>query len=160
EVQLNGNQLFVSGKKFFMRAVRHTGTPLKTLHDAGFNTVFLDESTPPGLIEDAINFGFWIVPTIRPPDNRAATGVLTSRESFNRKVSFFLNQEAVLCWDLGTNLAREQFQTVSSTASAFRVNDPLKRPVTADVNDGFTSYSRNVDQLMLGVHRWPLNSSL
>ena len=36
EVQLKGTQLLVSGQKFFLRGIRHTGTPLKTLRDAGF----------------------------------------------------------------------------------------------------------------------------
>lgn len=160
EVRLAGNQLLVGGQKFFMRAIRHTGTPLKTLHEAGFNTIFLDESTPPGLVEDAINFGFWLAPTLRPPDERAGTAVLTSREAFNRKVAFFLNQEAVLCWDLGTNLSFDQFSLVSRTVKTYQEFDPLKRPFSANVHEGFMRYSQNVDQLMLGIHRWPLNSSL
>jgi hypothetical protein len=161
DVQLRGNQLFVAGQRFFLRAIRHTGTPLKTLHDAGFNTVFLDETTPPGLVEDAINLGFWIVPTLQPPEDRPGTtpAVLASlKENFGRKVSFFLNQEAVLAWDLGTNLSYDQFQNVSRTAGAFRAADPM-RPVVADVWDGFERYSR-VDQVMLGLHRWPLMTSL
>ena len=64
-----------TGQNFFMRAIRHTGTPLKTLHDAGFNTVFLDERTPPGLVEDAVNLGFWIVPSLRPPEERPANPI-------------------------------------------------------------------------------------
>ena len=67
EVQLRGGHLVVSGQRFFLLGIRHTGTPLKTLRDAGFNTVWLDESTPPGLVEDAVNLGFWIVPSVTPP---------------------------------------------------------------------------------------------
>ena len=71
EVKINDVQLLVNGERFFLRGIRHTGTPLKTLRDAGFNTVWLDETTPPGLVEDAVNLGFWIVPT---PDAAAPAG--------------------------------------------------------------------------------------
>jgi len=63
-VKLDGTpqRLFVAdGQKLFMRGIRHSGTPLKTLSDALFNVVWMDESTPPGLLEDATNLGFWIV---------------------------------------------------------------------------------------------------
>src|SRR5262249_53187792 len=53
-------RLLVGGERFFVRGIRHSGTPLKVLHDAGFNTVWLDESAPAGLIEDAVNLGFWV----------------------------------------------------------------------------------------------------
>jgi hypothetical protein len=163
EVQLRGNQLLVSGKPFFLRGIRHTGTPLRVLRDAGFNTVWLDESTPAGLIEDAAGLGFWIVPTITPPGLTPRSGgveaQLTSREAFGRTVARFLDQDAVLCWDLGSNLASERFPDVARTAEAFRAADPM-RPVAADVWDGFQRYSRSVDQLLLGVHRWPLLTAL
>src|SRR4051794_6937098 len=42
-VQLRGGPLVVSGQRFSLLGIRHTGTPLKTLRDAGFNTVWLDE---------------------------------------------------------------------------------------------------------------------
>src|SRR5262249_26713809 len=112
--QLQGNQLYVGGgeknpsQKPFMRAVRHPGTPLKTLYEAGFNTVFLDESTPPGLIDQACNLGFWIVPSLQPPDNRLAPGVLAGREAFGKRVAPFLNREEVIGWNLGTQLRAEQ----------------------------------------------------
>ena len=72
-VKLDGTpqRLFVAdGQKLFMRGIRHSGTPLKTLSDALFNVVWMDESTPPGLVEDATNLGFWIVPTIAAAESR------------------------------------------------------------------------------------------
>src|SRR5262249_26524516 len=54
EVQLKSNQLFVTGKRFLLKGIRYTGAPpLRTLRDAGINTVWLDESTTPGLVEEA-----------------------------------------------------------------------------------------------------------
>jgi hypothetical protein len=163
QVELRGNQLFVSGQRFFLRGIRHTGTPLKTLRDAGFNTVWLDESSPDGLIEDAVNLGFWLVPMVRPPRELVGAGrleaTLVANQEFTRKVSRFLDQDAVLCWDLGSNLGAERFADVARVARAFRASDPM-RPVSADVWDGFGSYSKSLDQLLLGVHRWPLLTSL
>jgi hypothetical protein len=164
EVELRGNQLFISHQPFFLMGIRHTGTPLKTLRDAGFNTVWIDESSPDGLIEDAVNLGFWLVPMIHPPRLLVGPGgrleaTLVSSQDFTHKVSRFLDQDAVLCWDLGSNLGAERFSDIAHVARAFRASDPT-RPVSADVWDGFGSYSKSLDQLLLGVHRWPLLTSL
>jgi hypothetical protein len=169
EVQLRGNQLLVSGDKFFLLGIRHSGTPLAVLKKAGFNTVWLDENTAPGVIEDAIAKGFWVVPTVTPPDLAAerepsgggrVEGQLTADQTFGKTVARFLDQEAILCWDLGSNLTAEQFPKVARTVRAFQAADPM-RPLAADVWDGFRNYSAGVDQqLLLGVHRWPLLTSL
>jgi hypothetical protein len=163
EVKLVGNKLYVGDKPFFMRAIRNTGAPLKTLRDAGINTVWLDETTPPDLIAHAVNLGFWIVPSLAPPEvpEGATAGQLASlNEGFGRKVSQYMYLDAVLGWDLGSNLQKEHYLKVSRTAQAFRTADPL-RPLSADVWDGFQSYARDLDQnIMMGVHRWPLMTTL
>jgi hypothetical protein len=162
-VQLNGARLTVSGQRFFLRGIRHTGTPLRVLREAGFNTVWLDESTPQGLVDDAINLGFWLVPTINPPrvvgpDGRVE-GHLTSGDAFAQQVSRFLQQDAVLSWDLGGNLTAENYAETARAARAFRTADPM-RPVCVDVWDGYRTWSRGLDQVMLGSHRFPLGTSL
>ncbi len=167
EVRLQRQQLNVSGQKFFLRAIRHSGTPLKTLRDAGFNTVWLDEQTDNETIEQAVNLGFWLVPMLAADDRStvrgAVPGQLTSSASavsaVGRRMTRFLHQDAVLCWDLGGGLAKEQYGAITRTASAVRSIDPL-RPLAGDVWDGFQSYSRGIDQFMLGVHRWPLLTGL
>ena len=159
------NQLYFDDHKFFMRAVRHTGTPLKTLRDANFNTVFLDESTPQGVIEDAVRLGFLIVPSIRPPnmvtrESGPVQATLTSSiQAFGQKVSQFNMNENILSWDLGANLTAEQFQAVSRTAELYRQKMP-KRPLCCDVWDGYGRYARGLDQVMMGMHRWPLMTGL
>jgi hypothetical protein len=160
-VSLEGNKLLVSGKPLFPRFIRHTGTPLKVLRDAGCNTVLLDETTPPGLIEDAVALGFWIVPSVTPPgtDGSGTTRLTSNNETFARSVGRFLDQDAVLWWDLGNNLEYEKFSAVSQAARSFRAADPM-RPVSADVWDGFQRYSRGIDQMLIGVHRWPLLTGL
>jgi hypothetical protein len=170
EVQLQGNQLVVSGKRFFMRGIRYTGTPLKTLRDAGFNTVWLDESTPPPIIDDAASLGFWIVPSIRPPaavvngpsglPSRFATSASTNNggDDFLVKLGRF-HGDAVLAWDLGSNLGAETFSETTRFARTFR-NADMQQPVLADVFDGYRGYSRSIDSLMLGTHRWPLMTTL
>ncbi len=165
DVQVRGNQLWVGGKRYFMRGIRATGTPpMTTLRDANFNVLWLDESTPPALIEEAVSLGFLLVPTIKSPTLTAGAagveGTLASRaEEFTRKVSQFMEHDAVLAWDLGSNLGAERFPEASLTARRFRAIDPRK-PVLADVWDGYRGYSRSFDQMMLGTHRWPLLTSL
>src|SRR5262249_11819522 len=125
EGQLRNGQLLVSGQRFLLRGIRYSGTPPDVLREAGFNTVWLDEDVDAKLVEEAVNKGFWLVPTVRPPDDIAqgggrVQGQLTSREAFATRVSRFLAQDAVLCWDLGGNLGMESYAGVARTARAFR----------------------------------------
>ena len=53
----------------------------------------------------------------------------------------------------------EKYPTINQAARAFRAADPM-RPVSADVWDGFQRYSRGIDQMLIGVHRWPLLTGL
>ncbi len=165
QVELRNGQLYVSDRRFFLRGIRHSGTPLKTLRDAGFNTVWLDEGAEPETVEKAVNLGFWLVPMLaveeprRPGSAGPVAGQLTSSAVIGRRMSRFLQQEAVLCWDLGGGLAAEQFSSVARTYNAVRRIDPM-RPFAADIWDGFDRYSRGLDPVMLGVHRWPLMTNL
>ncbi|MHB1425877.1 MAG: hypothetical protein ACYC3I_22155 [Gemmataceae bacterium] len=165
EVRLEGGHLKVGNERLFLLGIRHTGTPLRVLRNAGFNSVWLDESAPSGLIEQASNEGFWIVPMLHAPDiveqpGGKIEGQLVANKSFNSNVSRFLREQSVLCWDLGGNLPFEKSRAVMSTAQAIHNIDPL-RPLAADVRDGFLSYSRaGSQQLMIGTHRWPLLTSL
>ncbi|HTU91219.1 MAG TPA: hypothetical protein VMF69_14160 [Gemmataceae bacterium] len=165
EVRLEGGHLKVGNERLFMLGIRHTGTPLGVLRKLGLNTVWLDESAPSGLIEQAANEGFWIVPTLHAPEvveqpSGKIQGQLVANEAFHRNVSRFLGEKAVLCWDLGGNLPWEKSRAVMNTAQAIHNVDPL-RPLAVDVRDGFLSYSRaGNQQLMIGTHRWPLLTSL
>jgi hypothetical protein len=86
-------------------------------------------------------------------------GQLTSREDLSRRASPFLDRGSVLCWDVGSNLLKEQFETVKGSATAFHAVDP-DRPLAADVSDGCLRYSGGIDHLMLGAHRWPLMTGM
>lgn len=153
-VQLKDERLVVNGKRFFIRGIRHSDTPLKTLRDAGFNTLWIDDSTPPERIEDAINQGFWIVPALPAlaDDTSDAAG-----EEVVRSVSRLAAQDAVLLWDLGGGLTLEQAPKTARLAKLVRETD-RERPLAADVWDGFRPFSRSVQ--LLGVHRWPLMTGL
>ncbi len=145
-----------------MRAVLYTGTPLKTLNAAGFNTLFLDEATAqPGEVEAAANLGFWLVPMLRPADGRPTTAHLTSRQTFGQTVSRFQQTGAVLFYNLGTDLTADQFPTVQNTRKVLRSIDST-RPISIDVWDGFLRYARSEEQgqLLMGIHRFPLMTSL
>jgi hypothetical protein len=163
-VELDRDQLLVGGKRFFFRAIRHTDTPLKTLRDAGFNTVWLDSRATPDTVEEAVNNGFWLVPAVplaRGTDttvSRGSENYLVSQDAVGRLVSRYMEQDAVLFWDIGAGgLAVEHADHVTRTAKLVHARDP-QRPLGADVWDGFQTYSRNVN--LLGVHRWPLMTSL
>jgi hypothetical protein len=154
-VEFNANQLLVGGKRFFMRAVNHSNTPLRVLQQAGFNTVFVDYATDPGLLKEAADLGLWLAPRLRvlSEDTR-----LASNEGIQNEVGKYLDNDAVLMWQLsGGSLAFEQAVPVSRAASVVRGADP-GRPLGAEVWDGMLPYSRSLN--MLGVHRWPLMTTL
>lgn len=165
EVQVRGNQLVVAGQKFFLRGIRYTGTPLKTLRDAGFNTIWIDETTPQGILDEAVTQGFWVVPGLAPlPMDQTASAAdfaatLTGTGALGKKMGRFLEQDAVLGWNLGANLLMEKAPQTARLAQAYRGSDP-HRPVFVDVADGFSRYARGIDQLLLGVHRFPMGTTL
>ncbi len=152
-VDLKQGQLRVGGKNFFFRGIRHSDTPLKALRDAGFNTVWFDYRTPPALVDEAIDRGFWIVPALSvagEDPSIAAGGIETELQRW-------LAGDAVLFWDLGGGLVDEQKETLRQAAKTVRTIDP-NRPVAADVWDGLEPYSNSVD--LVGFHRWPLMTGL
>lgn len=153
-IQLKDEKLLVNGKRFFIRGIRHSDTPIKVLRDAGFNTIWFDDSVSPAQLDEAVNLGFWVVPALPNP---GLDPKLVSAETVGRRVSQLALQDAVLCWDLGGGLTAEQAPALNRTAEAVRSAD-RERPLAADVWDGFMPYSRNVQ--MLGVHRWPLLTAL
>jgi hypothetical protein len=162
-IELDRDQLRIGGKNFFFRAIRRTDTPLDVLRAAGFNTIYLDDQTPPEVLHEAVDQGFWIVPSlpiVDGPDGPPGDTFLTANSNFNRRVSRFLelDPDAILFWDVGGGgLTAEHSQAVAKTAQLVRLADP-QRPLAADVWDGFQPYSRSVN--LLGVHRWPLMTSL
>jgi hypothetical protein len=153
-VEMNQDHLLVSQKRFFLRAIRHSDTPLSALRDAGFNTVWFDSSTPQKRLDEAVDLGFWIVPAL--PVARS-DGKQVSGDALMKDVDKFLLNDAVLFWDLGGGLMTENKDAVSQAARAIRKVDP-QRPLTADIWDGFADYSLSLD--LMGVHRWPLLTTL
>ncbi len=153
-VEMNLDQLQVGGRRFFIRGIRHSDTPLETLRDTGFNCVWMDYATPRPLMEKAINLGFWIVPSVPVTGNDPH---LVSTDNLGTLVTRFLDADAVLFWDLGGGLLAEQAPAVARAAAVVRAADP-QRPLGADIWDGAPRYSRSLD--LLGVHRWPLMTGL
>jgi hypothetical protein len=160
QAEQSGGQITVDGKPFFFRAIRHTGTPLHVLRQAGFDTLWLPADVTDELIADANREGYFIVPTIplvpargedesRISVDRTASGL----DAFIRK----FDSADVLFWDLGGGRTSGDEQRVARTYDAIGRNDP-RRPRGADVWDGFSKYSTYLD--VIGAHRWPLYTSL
>lgn len=153
-VEFNGTQVLVGGKPFFFRGVKHTDTPIGTLRDAGFNTVFFNYTADPKLVREAADLGFWLVPTLQVMANDTR---LASAEGVRQEMGRFAENDAVLFWHLGGTLANEQAGAVARTAQFMRNVDP-GRPLGADVWDGLRTYGRTLQ--LLGIHRWPLMTTL
>lgn len=153
-IEMNQDRLLVNGRRFFIRGIRYSDTPLKVLRDAGFNTLWFDYSAPPAQLEEAVNLGFWLVPTL--PVNSDDQKVVT-REGIGQVVNRFLEKDAVLFWYLGGGLKREDAQQVKYVAQLVRSADP-QRPIGVNAWDGFKPYTRDLD--LVGMHRWPLMTGL
>jgi len=168
-VTMEGNKLFVGGKPYFFRAIRYSDTPLKTLRDAGFNTLWFDLNTPADKVEEAIStHGFWIVPSLpligdlRPQTaltSRAPNDLATARdiEGLGVAISRFVSGDSVLFWDIGGALQVEKAKQLEQMSDAINRFDP-GRPTGADIWDGFGTNSLFVK--MVGTHRYPLLTSL
>jgi hypothetical protein len=154
-VEFNNNQLVVGGKRFLMRAINYSNTPLATLHQAGFNTLFADYQTNPTAFKDASDLGFWLAPKMRVLTDDAK---LTSSEGITREITRFADNDAVLLYDLSGTMLFEHAVPVSRAVQVVRAADPSNRPLAAEVWDGMLPFSRSVN--MLGVHRWPLMTTL
>jgi hypothetical protein len=154
-VEVNQDHLLVSGKRFFLRGIRSEmpTEALKALRDAGFNTIWLDAACPPDKLEQAANLGFWLVPVlpVTSPEGPSSPEVLA------KDVNRFLLNDAVLFWDLGGGLKKEDKETVTRAIRVIRTNDS-QAPVGADAWDGLQEYSFSLD--LVGAHRWPLMTTL
>ncbi len=153
-VEMSQDQLLVNGRRFFIRGIRHSDTPMSVLREAGFNTLWFDHGVAPDRLDEAVNLGFWLVPTL--PVNREDR-LVSSNEAIGQAVNKFLDRDAVLFWYLGGGLSREDAPAVQRTAQLIRSADP-QRPIGVNVWDGFRPYTRTLD--LVGTHRWPLMTGL
>lgn len=156
QVEQRGGQLFVDGKPFCFRAIRHTGTPLHVLRQAGFDSLWLPPDAPPEMLEDANREGWLVVPTIPLAAAQLDQAVDQDAEAIAPVIRKFGSTD-ILFWDLGGGRTAEQSPQVERTYDLIRRLDP-KRPRGADLWDGFQAYSGYLD--VIGAHRWPLFTSL
>jgi hypothetical protein len=156
QVEQRGGQLFVDGKPFFFRAIRHTGTPLYVLRQAGFDTLWLPPDASADLLEDANREGWLVVPTIPLAAAQLDQGVDQDAEAIAPVIRKFSGAD-LLFWDLGAGRMAEHSRQVERTADLIRRLDP-NHPRGADLWDGFQAYSGYLD--VIGAHRWPLFTSL
>ena len=165
-VEFSDGQILVDDKPFFMLAVRHSDTPLKTLRDANFNTVWFPNEVPQETLDEAIRHGFWIVPSLpiagsgfdeRVPVKPDPFKLEKEADELAKYLRKFLAADAVLMWDLGSGRTAEDLSRVARASDIVRTYDP-RRPRSVDLWDGFSVYSTYVNAV--GSHRWPLFSSL
>ena len=166
-VRFSGGQIIVDDKPFFMLAIRHTDTPLYTLREALFNTVWFPSEASSEQIEEAVRHGMWIVPTVPlpppavgpngSPGSPDAEAVEKGADQVTQFLRRFLSGDAVLMWDLGGGRTAEDIERVRRPAEAIATHDP-GRPRAVDLWDGFRKYSPYAEAV--GTHRWPLFTSL
>jgi hypothetical protein len=152
-VELQHDRLIVNKKPFFVRGIRYSGTPLRVLREAGFNTLFVDAAERAEVFEEAVQLGLWLAPELRVLEGESQAVPVAER------VQRFPFGDAVIFWLLGSGLTAEHGAAVAQAASSVRGADSFSgRPLAADVWDGLRSYSRTLE--MVGSHRWPLMTGL
>lgn len=158
QVEQRGGAIFVDGKPFLFRAIRHTGTPLYVLRQAGFDSISLPADASNELLEEATREGWMVIPSLPLSTAQAndRAGVSNDAEELSRVMKKFGGID-VLYWDLGRGRAADQIDQVCQTSDAVRLLDP-RRPRGADLLSGFDAYSHYID--VVGAHRWPLFTSL
>jgi hypothetical protein len=129
--------------------IRHTDTPLKVLHDAGLNTLFVGGTIDRALADEAAREGLFLVPTL-PVDPQDPDGA-------GREANKLASEDNILFWYLGGDRRAIDSESVTRAAQAVRSADS-QRAIAADVWDGLWTYSRHVD--LLSAHRFPLMTSL
>lgn len=156
-VELNQDRLLVNKRPFFVRGIRYSDTPLSALRDAGFNTLWVADSTRTEALQEAVDLGFWLVPDLPVLDDTNPR--MEQPTGLEREVSRYPFSDAVLFWHVGNGMTAEQTEPISKASRIIRAADQYAgRPIAADIWDGFRPYSRNLE--MVGMHRWPLMTGL
>ena len=159
-IELSQDRLLVNKQPFFIRGARYANSSLKTLRNAGFNTLWIDNPTDAKILQDAVGLGFWLVPdlaAVAPVSGKPAE--YQARFDLTQRIREYPQVEAVLCWQLGVNLTAEAADAAQQAVRTIRSSDPYQgRPVGATLWNGFRPYGRNLD--LLGVYRWPLYTGL
>ncbi len=153
-MRFRGRHLEVGDKRVFFRGIRHTDTPIDKLRAAGFNTLFLEPGASREELRQAVDNGFYLVPSLPVAENDSR---YVSAQDLERTFRTFPDVEHVLFWNLGNALANEQTRVVADAAQWLHTADK-QRPVCVDAWDGLSRYSNAVD--LLGVHRWPLATGM
>jgi hypothetical protein len=153
-VELQQDRLLVNRKPFLVRGIRYSDLPLEALRNVGFNTLWIDPNAPAEVLEQAVKYGFLLVPEVPVLEEnpRFATPTALQREVVRHP---FL--DAVLFWHVGNGMTAEQAGPLKASVQTIRMADP-GRPISGNIWDGFKSHSHNLE--MLGVHRWPLMTGL
>jgi hypothetical protein len=155
-VEFTGANLTVDNRRIFFRGIRHTDTPVKVLRDAGFNTIFCEYDADPATLRQAAELGFWLAPSLPVTANDTH---FTSTDGLGQELKHFPVPENVLFWNLGNALSYEQATLVGRSAQYIHQIDP-QRPLGGDAWDGMATYSLPNHLNLVGVHRWPLMTSL
>jgi len=151
-VELTQNKLVVNKQAFFLRGIRYTDpNALHMLRELGFNTLWVDGQTPETALTAATREGFWLLPEVRPPS-------LTSA-SISDEIGRFAKGNQVLAWQISTNsgLTAEAAEAVTKSLRGTRTGNQL---YAGSVWNGYRDYSQAGALDLIGVYRWPLQSSL
>lgn len=159
-VEVVRDQFTVDGRRFFLRGIRLTDTPVEVHRRAGLNTVFVEPTAPQATIEDVVRQELFAVPMLGLPEfDRGVMPVVGSESGLVPRELFERWQRTgrLLFWHLGDERGQAELEPIAQLASWVREADP-DRPVGVNAQEALWPYSRHVD--LLGVHRWPLHTGL
>ncbi len=150
-IEFKNPLLLVGGKPFFLRSIDYQGEPLSRLQSLGFNAVRLKTVPPPELLREAGRLGLWLIAP--PPAPRALETSTPNATAIGRQF------DAVLAWNLGTELANRELEATKRWARLVQTADPRKRPLFCDADSDLKSYTRPPITVLL-ARRDPLGTTL
>jgi hypothetical protein len=152
-VEVSQDRLLIAGRPRLLRAVRAPGLAPTTLKEFGFSVVSVEWPLDIARIEQAVTAGLWLMPQL--PSHFSDDGGLGL--PLSQPAGEMPFRDAVLCWNLGTDIGPEVGQQVEEAVRDMRKTSP-RRPLAADVTGDFRGYSRSLD--VIGAHRWPIGTAM
>ena len=144
-------RIFVDDRPFFPRIAPYHGEDIKQLRQAGFNLVWVPDTEDDAVLQQLKANQIWAMgtPSLDPRSifHRSSTSPAGSR------LPDLTQLDSILCWYLGTQIGREDHDSLLELKNATRAADRgVARPFAADVLDNDRVYSRHLDMVSSSRH--------
>ncbi|NLE38656.1 MAG: hypothetical protein GX621_11580, partial [Pirellulaceae bacterium] len=144
----------VQNRRILPRAIRYQGESLARLKELGFNTIWLSQPASRAMLDEAASLNLLL---ICPPPDTIRT--LSDDDPLAPVAKIGPEYDAVLAWDLGSDLSEQHVGPLQDFARRLRAaDDSRKRPLICRPDSNLREFSNFVDVILVGQS--PLATSL